>query len=408
MHLLAICVFWGALTTIVYTYVGYSLLMYLQSRRRPNIWRQERTLLSVSIIVAVHNGARVLKTKIDELKALDYPKNLIEFIVVSDGSNDGTDHILEEQSVVKSIIKHERCGKAAALNAGMKSARGDILLFLDIRPRLTSTSLNLLLTNFADPAIGCAGGQVLLREDGHDQVTKAVGGLYWRYEQWIRNCESSVDSATGVYGGFYAVRRALATELPDDTILDDMLQPLSIVRQGYRSVIDVRAVVYDVWPKSVKNEFKRKVRTLAGNFQLIRLSPWLLTRNNRVRFQLISHKLFRLLVPALLVLVAISSAMLSLHSKWYVAIVMAQLIFYSLAAFGAFGHIPGVFQVAGACRAFCVLNCAATVGFYRFLFTRGPLWKIWTPTEPYGQVLSKDTGDEIKRDLDPSPPAAIH
>src|ERR1700730_17689492 len=141
MRLLAMCVFWGALTTIVYAYVGYPLLMYLRSRHSPNIWRQERTLLSVSIIVAVHNGAKVLKNKIDDLAALQYPKHLIEFIVVSDGSNDGTNNILEEQSVVKSIIKHERCGKAAALNAGMKSATGDILLFLDIRPRLTSTSL---------------------------------------------------------------------------------------------------------------------------------------------------------------------------------------------------------------------------------------------------------------------------
>jgi cellulose synthase/poly-beta-1,6-N-acetylglucosamine synthase-like glycosyltransferase len=394
MNSLAIFLFWGALTIIFYTYLGYPLLMYLRSRHEPDIWRQQRTLPSVSIIVAVHNGARVLKNKIDELRALDYPKNLIEFIVVSDGSNDGTDRILEEQSVVKSIINHERRGKAAALNSGMKNATGDILLFLDIRPQVTSTSLNVLLTNFADPAIGCAGGQVLLREDGHDQVTKAVGTLYWRYEQWIRNCESRVDSATGVYGGFYAVRRTLATVLPEDTILDDMLQPLSIVRQGYRSVIDVRAVVYDVWPKSAQNEFNRKVRTLAGNFQLIRLAPWLLTRKNRVRFQLISHKLFRLLVPALVVMVAISSAMLSFHSKWYVAIVSAQLIFYSLAAFGALGHIPVVFQIAGACRAFCILNCAAIVGFYRFLFTRGPLWKIWTPTVPSEQVLSKDAAED--------------
>ena len=109
-------------------------------------------------------------------------------------------------------------------------------------------------------------------------------GLYWRYEQWIRNCESQVDSPLGVYGGFYAVRRALIRPLPESTILDDMLQPLSVIRQGYRSVIDSRARVYDVWPKSLQAEFNRKVRTLAGNFQLLQLAPWILSSENRLRF----------------------------------------------------------------------------------------------------------------------------
>ena len=408
MPKLALFLFWGATVGIAYTYLGYPFWIYVRSQLRPHPWLTQSRLLSVSVILPVHNCGAVLKQKIDQLIALDYPKDQIEFIVVSDGSNDATERILAEHPLVRAVIYPQRRGKAAALNAGMQIASGEVLVFIDIRPRIPPNSLQTLLANFADPTVGCASGQLVLLQDEHDQTTEAIGSFYWRYEQWIRNCESNVDSAAGVYGGFYAVRRKLATALPEETVLDDMLQPLNIVRQGYRSVIDVRAVVYDVWPKSVKNEFKRKVRTLAGNFQLIRLAPWLLTRKNRVRFQLISHKLCRLLVPALLVLVAISSAMLSLHSKSYVAIVMAQLIFYSLAAFGALGHIPGVFQVAGACRAFCVLNCAATVGFYRFLFTRGPLWKIWTPTEPHEQVLSKDTVDEIKRDRDPNPPATIH
>ncbi len=335
---------------------------------------------TVSIILAVHNCASLLREKIDQLLSLDYPEDRIEFIVVSDGSVDGTEDILKGHAVIKSIICPERRGKAAALNAGMQSATREILLFLDIRPRLPSTSLQLLLSNFADPQVGCASGEVVLRDDGHDQVTKAVGGLYWRYEQWIRSCESKIDSPVGVYGGFYAVRRKLASTLPDATVLDDMLQPLSVVRQGYRSVLDVRAKVYDIWPRNVKDEFNRKVRTLAGNFQLLQLAPWVLSCENRLRFELISHKLLRLLVPVLLVVLLSTSVLLTLRFPLYAIALAAQLLPYMIAAVNPGHGIPIVGRIASAARAFCVLNAAVVVGFYTFLFTQGPLWQIWIPT----------------------------
>ena len=120
-------------------------------------------------------------------------------------------------------------------------------------------------------------GELILRQEGHDAASEAVGGLYWRYEQWIRKCEALFDSPVGVYGGFYAIRRELFVPQPAGMILDDMFQPLSIIRQGYRSVLDSRACVYDTWPKKVEGEFHRKVRTLAGNFQLFQLAPWTLS-----------------------------------------------------------------------------------------------------------------------------------
>ncbi|MGB8456400.1 MAG: hypothetical protein WCE50_01700, partial [Candidatus Acidiferrum sp.] len=216
---------------------------------------------------------------------------------------------------------------------------------------------------------------------------------YWQYEQWIRNCEAKVDSPLGVYGGFYAIRRKLASSLPPGTILDDMLQPLSIIRQGYRSVLDLRAKVYDTWPKSLRGEFHRKVRTLAGNFQLLQLAPWLLSRQNRLRFELISHKLMRLLVPILLVVILITSALLANHSLLYTGALAAQIVFYILAALGAVRGIPFLMRIAAPASAFCMLNAAVVVGFYKFLFTRGPLWKIWTSGEP---ALSATDGNQDK------------
>jgi cellulose synthase/poly-beta-1,6-N-acetylglucosamine synthase-like glycosyltransferase len=390
MQKLALFLFWGATVGIAYTYLGYPLWIYFRSQLRPHPWLKQSRVLSVSVILPVHNCGAVLKQKIDQLLALDYPKDQIEFIVVSDGSNDDTERILAEHPLVKSVVYPQRQGKTAALNAGMQIASGEVLVFLDIRARVPPNSLQILLANFADPTVGCASGQLVLLEDEHDQTTEAIGSFYWRYEQWIRNCESKVDSPVGVTGCFYAVRANLASNLPDATVLDDMLQPLSVIRQGYRSVVDLHAVVYDVLPRDAQNEFNRKVRTLAGNFQLIQLAPWVLSRENRLRFELISHKLLRLLVPALLIIAFCSSAILSVCSRIYAAAFIAQVLLYLLAAVGAVRGIPFISKLAGAARAFCVLNLAVIVGFYRFLFTRGPLWKIWIPTSPSTQIASPD------------------
>jgi len=377
-------IFWGAAFLLLYTYAGYPLWIYLRSRLRPRPQRQGSILPTISIILAVHNGAALLRQKVAHLLSLDYPQDRMEIEIVSDGSTDGTDDILQELSSpqVKCFRCAEHSGKAAALNLGMQSATGEILLFLDIRPWVESGALQLLISNFADPHVGCVAGDLVLREDGHNAGAKAIGGLYWRYEQWIRNCEAKVDSPLGVYGGFYAVRRKLASALPDGTILDDMLQPLSVIRQGYRSVLDLRARVYDIWPKSLRGEFHRKVRTLAGNFQLLQLAPWLLSRQNRLRFELISHKLMRLLVPILLILLFVTSTFLADRSVLYAGALAAQIAFYVLAVLGAGRGIPALMRIAGPASAFCVLNAAIVVGFYKFLFTRGPLWKIWTAGAP--------------------------
>ena len=161
-----------------------------------------------------------------------------------------------------------------------------------------------------------------------------MGGFYWRYEQWLRKCEAAIDSPVGVYGGFYAIRRELAVRQPAGMILDDMFQPLSIIRQGYRSVLDPHAYVYDTWPKKVEGEFHRKVRTLAGNFQLFQLAPWTLTPRNRVLFQLVSHKVMRLVVPYLLVLLLVSTLALSAGSRVYAAFAALQILGWAVAIAG--------------------------------------------------------------------------
>ena len=384
-------VFWLSLIGVLYTYVGYPAMMWMLARLRPRPWKVAPITPSVSIVLAVHNGASLLPGKIEHLLSLDYP-NIQEIVIVSDGSTDGTAELLARQQHprIRAIVLEEHGGKAVAVNAGMVQATADVILFVDIRPDIALGAIQQLLSNFADEKVGCVSGNLNLRQEGHDAASAAVSDFYWRYEQWIRTCEAISDSPVGVYGGFYAIRRKLAVQLPAGIILDDMFEPLSIIRQGYRSILDPQAFVYDTWPKKVEGEFHRKVRTLAGNFQLFQLAPWTLTPQNRVLFQLVSHKVMRLVVPYLLVLMLISTSALSAYSPLYMAFAILQIIGWTMAIIGLRYRIPVLHRVAAPASALLVLNAAAVVGLYKSLFTRGPLWKIWNSSKPVETGLAAE------------------
>jgi len=253
-----------------------------------------------------------------------------------------------------------------------------------------------LVSNFADPTIGCVAGELTLRNDGHDAASAAIGGLYWKYEQWLRTCEAKFYSPVGVYGGFYAIRRSLATPQPGGMILDDMFQPLSIIRQGYRSVLDSEAFVYDTWPTKTAGEFQRKVRTLAGNFQLMQLAPWTLTFQNRVLFQFLSHKVMRLVVPYLLILLLVATVALSRGSLIYATFAALQIFGWTIAVTALRYRIPVLHRIAAPASALLVLKAAAVAGLYRFLFARGPLWKIWTSNEPTVRTSAPETENPVQ------------
>jgi glycosyltransferase involved in cell wall biosynthesis len=363
--------------------------MWILARLRPRKWKEASVNPSVSIVLAVHNGVSLLPGKIQHLLGLDY-SNIKEIIIVSDGSTDGTEELLASQhhSSLRTIALKEHGGKAVAVNAGVAVATADVILFVDIRPEIAPCAIQQLVSNFADPAVGCVAGELILRQDGHDAASGAVGGLYWRYEQEIRKCEALFDSPVGVYGGFYAIRRELFVPQPAGLILDDMFQPLSIIRLGYRSVLDSRACVFDTWPKKVDGEFHRKVRTLAGNFQLFQVAPWTLSLQNRVLFQLISHKVLRLFVPYLLLVLLASALILSAGSTFFGVCAAIQILGWIVAITGLGYRIPVLHRIAAPASALLVLNCAAVAGLYKFLFTRGPLWKIWNSKQ---QVVVKPT-----------------
>jgi cellulose synthase/poly-beta-1,6-N-acetylglucosamine synthase-like glycosyltransferase len=344
-------VFWSALGLVVYVYAGYPLVLAVWARLARREWpRALDHLPAVSIVLAVRNEASRLPGRIENLLALDYPAELLDIIVVSDGSMDRTAQVLAPYAapVTNSptgaaprvrFLEVGPHGKASALNVGVAAARHDILVFADARQRFAADAVRHLVADFADPTVGAVSGELVLDcEIGASESTASEGvGGYWRYEKWLRARESAIDSMIGATGAIYAMRRACWRPLPDGTILDDLLAPMRAVLAGWRVVFEPRARAFDVTALSVAAEWRRKTRTLAGNYQVVGLEPKLLVPGlNRVWLQYVSHKLGRLVVPWALMVLLLASIVLASSSTVYLVAMMVQVVFYALAAYGAF------------------------------------------------------------------------
>jgi cellulose synthase/poly-beta-1,6-N-acetylglucosamine synthase-like glycosyltransferase len=324
--------------------------------------------------MAVHNEEKALAQKLGNLANLDYPQDRYEIIVISDGSTDATNQILSAQIVsrLRTLILPERQGKAVALNRGIEVAEGEILVFTDARQLIEAKALRYLVGNFADPEVGCVGGELVLADSRTDAAPGAGVGLYWRLEKKIREWEGAARSVVGASGCLYAVRKRLIAPLPTGTILDDVYLPLLVARQGGRVVLESRALAFDRVATG-QREFWRKVRTLAGNYQLIRIAPWLLTGANPVRLEFVCHKLLRLLVPFALAAVFVSS--LSLKGAVYELALALQVVFYAMSALTIFRRRLGVVsRLAEVSLAFLLLNMAAVVAFLYFVTGRKAVW----------------------------------
>jgi len=335
-------VFWASSLFVLYVYAGYPLLLGLwsraagrPSRRAPHTAQSWPTL---SVVIAARNEAHRLPRRINNLLEQSYP-HPIEIIVVSDGSTDGTRDAIAPFSERVRFIDLPRGGKPRALNAGVAAAHGDVIVFADARQRFAPGALQALASNFDDPAIGGATGELILDGELHgvSESTVADGvGLYWKYEKWMRRHESRLWSTLGATGAIYAMRRALYRPLPADTILDDVLTPMRLVLDGGRVVFSERAFAFDCAAVDAEAEQRRKVRTLAGNVQILGLEPRLLVPFvNPVWAQYASHKVGRLVVPyALLALFTASLALAGQHPM-YTAALFAQTVLYLLGGYGA-------------------------------------------------------------------------
>jgi len=359
---------------IVYVLFGYPLLLTALTPRLEQKVQRAPVRGRVSFLIAVFNGEGFLEAKLRSILGLDYPRELMEILVISDGSTDGTEDIARRMTGqgVK-LIALPRGGKSAALSEGIRMATGDFLVFTDVRQTLGPASLACLLENFADPKVGVVSGELtIVNPATHDEADTS---LYWRYEFWIRQHLSRIDSIFGATGAYYVMRRELAVPIPPGTLLDDMYLPLSAFFRGYRLVVDARAKAYDL-PTALDSEFRRKVRTLAGVYQILRAYPQLLGPRNRMWFHFWSYKFARLLLPFALLIAYAAAFLLPAPWRWIAA--GAQTLFYLLAVADLW-IVPSLpfKRLTSPVRTFVTLMgasfCALSILFV------GPE-RIWTPS----------------------------
>ncbi len=335
--------FLASVLFLAYVHAGYPLLLAIWSTVasrpvRKGAFGDTEDWPAVSVVVAVHNEASRLAGRIANLAQQNYPGPL-DIIVVSDGSTDRPRRVLERLHDRVQLLELPRGGKALALNAGVAAARGEIIAFADARQRWGNGAILELVSNFRDPDVGAATGELVLDSElpgnaSESTVGEAVG-LYWRYEKWLRRRESLVWSTMGATGAIYALRRSLWRPLPPTTLLDDVLAPMRGVLAGKRIVFDERARAFDSAAPHGAAETRRKTRTLAGNYQILALEPRLLLPIvNPVWAQYVSHKVGRLLAPWALIAAFLSCAVLAPGRWFYAVALILQLGFYGLAAIG--------------------------------------------------------------------------
>lgn len=371
---LSVCGFVGATALLIYVLFGYPLLLAAVARVKRRPVARGPYVPTVSIVVAVRNGAEFIEQKLRSILDLEFPRERMEIIVASDGSTDATNDIVGQfSSEGVRLLSLQRGGKPAALNAAIRQASGEILVLTDVRQVLAPDSLALLLENFADPQVGAASGELVILSGNSSQEKNT--GLYWRYEVWIRLRLSEVDSIFGATGAYYSLRRSLAVDIPVNSLLDDMYLPLAAFFRGYRLIVDTRARMFDR-PTALRSEFRRKVRTLAGNYQILREYPALLSWRNRMWLHFVSYKFGRLLLPFAMLTVLVCS--FGLPRPWSIWSLAAQAVFYAIAMIDIWTPEGVLKKITSPVQTFVVLM-AATLCAVSIFFV--PSARLWTPPE---------------------------
>jgi biofilm PGA synthesis N-glycosyltransferase PgaC len=350
---------------VIYSIVGYPLLLAAVARLRARPLRKEYRDLKVTIVLPVFNGEKWIAQKLRSIQNLDYPRECMQVLVISDGSTDATVELAKLFSGVE-VVCVPKGGKSLAVNKGISLAQGEIVFFTDARQVLDKNCLRELVSCFADPDVGGVCGELLIA-DG-ETLEEASIGLYWRIEKWVRLQLSAVGTLLVVTGCLYAVRRELASPLPPGALADDIFIPQSILRRGYRVIFEPAARAYD-YPTSRDVEFRRKVRTLAGLYQYVGkhgFGPhW---------FHFFSYKVTRLLLPHMLILSAITSFLLPAPFS-FIALSI-QAVFYGLAAIDDLLPENSVFKrVSSPARTFCMLMAASLVAVSVLFVPPASLWK---------------------------------
>ena len=394
-------IFWLSVIWIVYTYIGYLLvLLIITAFRKTKIAAiSEDYQPSVSIAIAAFNEEKSIDKKIKNCLELDYSKEKLEIIIVSDASSDRTDEIVSSyrSNGVKLLRMSERKGKTAAQNHAASLAKNEILVFSDATTIYRKDAIRKLVRNFEDLRVGCVGGEehfiashdgiaslaMLARNDEgavprNDDIVHEAG-FFWKYERFLRQKESEFNTLIGVSGCIFAIRKELY-ELLEDSLIEDFALPLIVASKGYKVICEREAVAYEKAAANTKAELSRKTRIVTGGINVLYRMRHLLNpfRYPLLSFQLISHKVFRWLAPVFMLSAFISNMYLMNSNTFFFAIGLCQIVFYALAFAGHFirnyRFTPKLIKIA---YHFCIMNFAAFFGILQFL--KGKRRVVWEP-----------------------------
>lgn len=367
-------VFWIAIGLVVYTYAGYPLvLVALRSVIRRPVGRRPIEPF-VSVLVPAYNESHVIAEKIRNVMAIDYPADRYELVVACDGPTDGTAEIVRSMADgrrVRTFIFQQNRGKLHVLNEVVPQLQGEIVAFSDASSMLEPGALRALVASFADPKVGAVSGIYRVQKKDAAHLGRQED-FYWMYETFLKKQEAALGSILGCHGSLYAIRRKLYPNPRPDTINDDYVIPLRIVQKGYRVAYEPAAVAHE--EAHEMGGFGRRVRIMAGNIEQLReIVPLVWPPRPLMIFFFLSHKVARLLVPAALILAAITNGML-LASPTYRFIGALQLVFYALVGLGAAWQLrPKALRLP---YYFCMINAAVLVGAYHVVRGRQSLrWK---------------------------------
>lgn len=381
--------FWITFLLILHTYVIYPLLLITLDKiiKKKNTIRQSDYTPAISVIMAVHNEEQVIRKKTDILFSTDYPASEIEIIIGSDASDDGTNKILEELKLIYPLLKvvffENRTGKPAIINQLSSQARGEILIITDANVFPGKDSIRKLISNFADKSVGLTDSRLIntgLKKEGISlpEVT------YLNIEAKLKNIEGRLwGKMMGPFGGFYAVRKSSYEPNSDKLLTDDFRICMNVIRKGDKAISDTEAIVYEDVSNNLTDEFNRKIRISAGNFQNLNHFAFLLLNPFRQwSFCFISHKMLRWIAPFLWLIMIPANILLINSSFFYLLLLLLQVIFILLPAFDMILKKFNIHLVP--LRFFTHLyfmNLALLIGFVKYL--RGIRSGAWAPTKRY-------------------------
>lgn len=368
--------FYTSAFILFYSYIGYGILLYILLRIKRAFKKKSKIVVEelpkIALLVAAYNERDFVDKKVANSLDLNYPKDKIEYIWVTDGSNDGTPELLSNYPMIRVLHQDKRAGKISAMNRAVKEVTASIILFSDANTMLGRDSLMVIAELFADPSIGCVAGEKRVESSSGQGAAAAGEGLYWRYESLLKSWDAQLYSTVGAAGELFAVRRELYREVERDTILDDFIISLRIAMEGYRIGYSPKAYATEAPSANIKEELKRKIRISAGGMQsIVRLAPLLNPfKYGVLSFQYISHRVLRwTLAPLSLIILFITNLLLAGESNFYLILFLLQLLFYIAAYVGYLLQNRdikiGAFFVP---YYFTMMNYALFRGLFRYLF----------------------------------------